>query len=63
MDNLVSRIKYNIQWCYLALQQQSLMQQYAFYSNKKDLQRPLFQPEKTTAVEANIFSKYANSDF
>ena len=30
---------------------------------QKDLQRPLFQPAKTTAVEANIFSKYANSDF
>ena len=63
MNNLVSRIIYNMQCCYLAFQQQSLMQQYAFYSSKKIFNIPLFNQQKATAVEANIFSKYANSDF
>ena len=63
MHILVSRIKYNMQWCYLPFQQQSLVQQYAFYSSKKIFHVPFFNQQKATAVEANIFSKYANSDF
>ena len=63
MDILVTRIKYIMKSCYLAFQQQSLMQQYAFYSSKKIFNIPLFNQQKATAVEANIFSKYANSDF